>query len=152
MKKLFFIIMFLISTSSSAGTWTAGYMLIDGDVGGLTAEYSNSMIEDSKWDFSAGVLIGTKDYGECSSGVCAIVEIDPSPFVRSTYSMNENFFIRATAASFQFSATAAGYGQFAFESGSQTELGLGIGFNAGSVSFAIDGFDGASALSLAYNF
>ena len=150
MKKLFFTIMFLIPASSFAGTWTAGYMDIDGDVGGITAEYG--MIEDSKWDFSLGVLIGTKDYGECFGAVCSVIEIDPSPFVRSTYSMNENFFIRGTVALFEFTAAAAGYGQFAFESGSETEFGLGLGFNAGSVSFAIDRFDGVNTISLAYNF
>lgn len=150
MKKLFFTIMFLIPASSFAGTWSAGYMDIDGDVGGITAEYG--MIEDSKWDFSVGVLIGTKDYGECFGAVCSVIEIDPSPFVRSTYSMNENFFVRATAVSFEFTAAAAGYGRFAFESGSESELGFGLGFNAGSFSFALDRFDGVNAISLAYNF
>lgn len=150
MKKLLITLMILVPASSFAGTWSAGYMDIDGDVGGVTAEYG--MIEDSKWDFSIGVLIGTKDYGECFGGVCAVIELDTSPFIRSTYSMNENFFVRATAASFEFTTAAAGYGQFAFESGSETEFGLGLGFNAGSVSFAIDRFDGVNTLSLAYNF
>lgn len=149
MKKLLLMIMLSIPATSFA-SWSAGYMDIDGDVGGVTAEYGFS--EEGPWDFSVGALIGTKDFGDCFGGVCILIELDPSIFARTTYAVNDNFFIRANVVRFEFTSAAAGYGSFAFESGSETELGLGAGFNMGQVSLALDRFDGVNTLSLAYNF
>ena len=36
--------------------------------------------------------------------------------------------------------------------GSSTELGLGMGFNIGNVSIALDRFDDFNAFSISYNF
>ena len=151
MKKLFIIFITFLSFNAFAGNWALGYMDIEGDVGGVTIEYNLSE-EDADLDLSIGVLFGTKDYVECSGGICSGVEIDPSAIARASYNINENFFVWASFISFNYTAAAAGYGAFAIESDSENEVGLGLGFNAGPVSFGADRFDDATVVSLTYNF
>lgn len=151
MKKLFIIFIASLSFHTFATNWALGYTDIEGDVGGVTIEY-NFAEEDADWDYSVGVLFGTKDYVECSGGICAGVEIDPSAIARVSYNINENFFVRASFASFNYTAAAAGYGSFYIESDSENEVGFGLGFNAGPITFAAERFDEATALSLNYNF
>ena len=147
-KKLLLMIMLSIPATSFAA-FSASYMDIEGDVAGVVTEYSWG---EGPWEFSAGVLFGSKDYSDCYGAVCSVVTIDPSAVVRTTYSPNETFFMRLSVLDFQATAGAAGYGRVFIETVSSTEAGVGFGFNMGKVSLAFDFFDDANTWSLAYNF
>jgi len=150
MKKLLLILLASISFSTYAGSWSLGYVDIE-EVGGVTLEYGFSE-EDADWDVSVGILFGTSDYGECSGGVCSVIQLDESFVGRVAYNVNENFFVRLSVVDFNYTAAAAGYGVVLIEVGAETETGLGLGFNAGQVSFAYDRFDDANTFSINYNF
>tara|TARA_B110000495_G_scaffold103368_1_gene89292 strand:+ start:585 stop:1043 length:459 start_codon:yes stop_codon:yes gene_type:complete len=152
MKKLLLMIMLSIPATSFAADWSIGYMDVDGDVGGVTldATWGN---ETSPWDWSLGVLIGTKDFGEDDEFGAIIVELEPSVYVKTEYNVNESFFLKASYVDFNFDSTLGINNVGTFDvNASSTELGLGIGFNLGSVSLALDRFDDVNTFSISYNF
>ena len=152
MKKLLITIMFLVPASSFAADWSIGYMDLDGDLGGVNLDVGWGD-ETSPWDWSLGVLIGTKDFGEDDAFGAFTVELDPSVYVKTEYNVNESFFLKASYVDFSFDSTLGINNMGIFElDGSSTELGLGMGFNIGNVSIALDRFDDFNAFSISYNF
>ena len=152
MKKLLLTLMLAIPATSFAADWSIGYMDVDGDLGGVTldATWGN---ETSPWDWSLGVLIGTKDYGENEDFGAMIAELKPSIYVKTEYNVNESFFLKASYVDFNIDSKIGLNNVGTFDiSASSTELGLGMGFNLGSVSIALDRFDDLNTFSITYNF
>ena len=149
MKKLMIAIL-MMPIFVSAG-FTTGYSALDLDmgdgdsisIGALNAAYTWGG-EDSPFSTQAGVLIGVQDdkyYG-------VTLELDPSFFIKGMYNLNENVFISATWTKFEAEASARGIS----ESASDSEMGLGIGFNAGKYRFIFDRVDDTNIFSILYNF
>jgi hypothetical protein len=152
MKKLLLMIMLSIPATSFAADYSIGYMDVDGDLGGVTldATWGN---ETSPWDWSLGVLIGTKDFGVDDAFGAMTVELDPSVYVKTEYNVNESFFLKASYVNFSFDSSIGINNVGIFEmDGSSSELGLGIGYNLGSFSIALDRFSDLNTISISYNF
>jgi hypothetical protein len=152
MKKLLITIMFLVPASSFAADWSIGYMDLDGDLGGVSLDVGWGD-ETSPWDWSLGVLIGTKDLGEDDAFGAFTASLDPSVYVKTEYNVNESFFLKASYVNFSIDSTVGINNMGVFDlDASSTELGLGMGFNIGNVSVALDRFDEFNTFSISYNF
>ena len=110
MKRLLLIIILSIPATSFAG-WTAGYTVLDLDLGdgdslslgAINASYKwNS--DDSDFSTELGVLLPVQDdklYG-------VTLELDTSIYLKGMYNINENVFIAATWG--RYGAKASGPG------------------------------------------
>ena len=148
MKKLLLMIMLSIPATSFAG-WAAGYTVLDLDMGDGDSLSLGAINASYKWDLDdfsteAGVLIGVQD--DKLYGVTA--ELDPSIYLKGMYNINENVFLAATWTKFEATASYSGYS----DSGGDSEAGIGIGFNAGQMTYSFDVVDDTNMFSLQYNF